>query len=210
MNKTLKIPFYKNHGWQCGPRCAAMVLKYYYPRLKVDWKRFAKIIHHYQPRAYTYTQQLGLLLNYFGLKVKVFSREALKTTEEDPRQFHRAFGKDYSKLIRRFNISEYNWSIREARRRRLVKCQRTKFSQIIRHLKRERIVIFSVDWNTLNNKKGIYEGHFVVLTGLKSGGRATIHDPDTGPNRVYPIKKLARAYNHPVITDDLVVVYGRN
>ncbi len=209
MNKILKIPFYKNHGWQCGPRCAAMVLKYYYPELKVDWKKFNRIMHHHRPRTYTYTQQLGLLLDHFGLRVKVFSSEELKTTKEDPKQFQRAFGCDYHKLIKRFDIHEYDWSITEARRHRILKTQRTKFSRVVELFKQGNLVIFPVDWNTLNRKGGTYEGHFVVLTGIKSGGQAVISDPDTRPNRFYPIKRLERAYSHPVITDDVVVVYGR-
>ncbi len=209
MEKTVKIPFYKNHGWQCGPRCAAMILKYYRPEIKIDWKKFARIMHHCRPRTWTFTQQLGLLLDHYGLKTKVFSREKLQTTREDPEQFHRAFGKDYLKLIKQVDIEDYDWSLRMARRRRLIVCRSTKFSEIINLFQKGCLVIFPVDWNILNHKSGAYEGHFVVLSGLKKGGQALIHDPDMGPHQSYSVKTLNKAYKHPVITDDLIVVCGR-
>lgn len=186
-----------------------MVLKYYYPKLKIDWKKFNRIMHQRKAWTYTLTLQLGILLDHFGLRARVFSQEDSQTTAEDPGQFRRYYKQDYDKLIKRFDIPVYNWAVKECRKRKLFRRQRTRFSGLIEWFKKGYLIIFPVDWNTLKGKKGIYEGHFVVLAGIKKGGRALIHDPDEKPYRSYPIKTLARAYNHPVITDDVVVVYGR-
>lgn len=69
------------------------------------------------------------------------------------------------------------------------------------------VVYFPIDWTTLNQQTGNYAGHFVVLTGIE-GDKCLIHDPDVGSYIRYPREILQKAWEHPIITDDLIVADG--
>jgi len=70
----LNVPFVKNRDWECGQACVAMMIKYFYPDFEPDFKEFNKIIHQKSGK-YTHPPQLGILLDAFEVKVKVFSSD---------------------------------------------------------------------------------------------------------------------------------------
>lgn len=208
MNKKLKIPFIKSRGFECGQACAAMVIKHYRPNFEPDFELMNQIIRH-KPGKYSFPPQQAILLDYYGINAKCFSNDGVNTSTEEPGQFKRWYGKDYESQMRFIDIASFDWMVETMRKKQLFEKKTTSFEEIIELFKQNKVVYFPIDWKTLNNKAGTYEGHFVILSGIE-GEQVLIHDPDVGPFIKYARKDLQRAWEHPVITDDLIVAYGEN
>lgn len=183
-----------------------MIIRYLRPHTKIDFDKFNEIIHHKKGK-YTFPLQLAILLNHYGLNVKCFSSDDVKTTQEDSEQFKRWFGKDYDYEMQFVSPESYNWVVITGKKKGLFAKRKTSFGEILNYFKKGNIVSFPVDWNTLVGKKGPYEGHFVVLTEI-DGENVCLHDPDIGPFVKYKKETVEKAYHHPAIADDLLVVYG--
>ena len=106
--------------------------------------------------------------------------------------FQKRFGAEYDQQITNVNLDSYN----------------TSFSDIIDLFRHGYPVTFVIDWNTLAGQPGPYQGHDIILSGIKDDKTLFIHDPDNGPFIEYSRIDLEKAYHHPVITDDLTVAYG--
>jgi hypothetical protein len=87
--------------------------------------------------------------------------------------------------------------------------RKTSLEQIIEYFNQGFLAVFPIDWNTKNGKKGIYQGHFVILSGIADENNLLLHDPDTGSYQKYSKSEVENAYHHPAITDDLFVAFGR-
>ena len=206
MINKLDIPFIKTRGFECGQACVAMIIKYFKPRMKIEFDRFNKIIHH-KAGMYSFPLQLAILLDHYGLKAKCFSSGGFNTTKEDPGMFARWFGKDLEYEMKFINTKTFDWMITEGRKRNLYQYRKTKFVKLINLFRRGYLVCFPIDWNSLVGKKGPYDGHFVVLSGVQ-GKNVFLHDPDVGAYIKYQREKVQKAYTHPAIADDLVIVSG--
>lgn len=206
MDKKLNIPFIKSRGLECGQACAAMIIKYFKPRFKPDFDKFNRIIHH-KKGMYSFPLQLAILFDHYGLKTKCFSSGEFNTTKEDPGMFARWFGKDVEYEMKFINTKTFDWMITEGRKRNLYQNKKTKFDEIINLFMKGNLVCFPLDGNTLIGKKGPYEGHFAVLSGIQ-GKNVFLHDPDVGAYIKYQKEKVQKAYTHPAIADDLVIVSG--
>lgn len=206
MNKKLKIPFIKSRGFECGQACTAMVIKYFKPGFESDFEEMNGVIKH-KAGKYTFPQQLVLLLDYYGIKGKCFSSELVNTTYEDPDQFRRWYGNDYEQQMKLVDIDSFDWMVETMRQKNLFVKKATDFEEIIELFKHDKVVYFPIDWTSLNQQTGNYVGHFVVLTGIE-GDKCLIHDPDVGSYVRYPREILQKAWEHPIITDDLIVADG--
>jgi len=203
----LNVPFVKNRDWECGQACVAMMIKYFYPDFEPDFKEFNKIIHQKSGK-YTHPPQLGILLDAFEVKVKVFSSDDIKLSGEDSEQFKRWFGKDYEYEMKYIDLQSFDWMVREFRKRNLFEVRQTKFEELLGYFRKGYLIGIPIDWNSLVGKKGHYEGHFVLITGV-SGDYIFIHDPDVGPFIRYPISRLKTSWKHPAIAQDCIVAYGK-
>lgn len=183
-----------------------MIIKYFKPAIKIDFDKFNKIIHH-KAGMYSFPLQLAILFDHYGLKTKCFSSDVFKTTKEDPGMFARWFGKDLEYEMKFINTKTFDWMIKTGRRKNLYQNKMTKFEEIRNLFIKGNLVCFPIDGNTLLGKKGPYEGHFVVLSGVE-GDSVFLHDPDVGPYIKYQKARVQKAYTHPAIADDMVVVYG--
>jgi ABC-type bacteriocin/lantibiotic exporter with double-glycine peptidase domain len=207
MKKKLHIPFIKSRGLECGQACVSMIIKYFYPNKKIDIDKMNKIIHHKKGK-YTFTIQLSILLDHYKIKSECYSYDPLETLEENPNLFKDYFGKDYDKVKKYLDEDTFNWMVKEGRKKKLFKKRRTSFKQIIGFLEKGYPTIFPIDWNTLENKKGAYQGHLVILSGVDNDN-VFIHDSDYQPFMKYNKSQVEKAYKHPAITEEVVVAYGK-
>ncbi|HUS52266.1 MAG TPA: C39 family peptidase [Candidatus Bathyarchaeia archaeon] len=203
------IPFVKNSDNQCGQACTLMILKYFYPKKKISFGQINKIIHG-KPDKYTWPFHNAIALDHFGIKAKAFSKENFFTGKKGLAQFKKWFGKNFDYLFKKWvDWPTYEWGVKTAKRKNLFKVKTTPFEKIEEMVKKGNIVIVVLDWNTLNKiKNKPYEGHLVIITGLKKD-QIYINEPDEGRDLKYPKKLFKAAYNHPVIKDNLCVVYGK-
>lgn len=206
MNKKLKIPFIKSRGFECGQACTAMVIKYFKPGFEPDFELMNQIIRH-KPGKYSFPPQLAILLDHYGIQAQCFSDDDISTSREDPDQFKRWYGKELEQQRKFIDIASFDWMVETMRQKNLFVKRATDFEEIIELYKHDKVVYFPIDWTTLNQQTGNYVGHFVILTGIE-GDKCLIHDPDVGPYIRYPREILQKAWEHPIITDDLLVADG--
>lgn len=202
----LSVPFIKSRGFECGQACVAMVIKYFRPEFEPDFNEMNRVIKHVTGK-YSFPPQLAILLDNYDIKAKCFSDDVIRTSTEDPGQFKRWYGKDYEQQMKFVDIVSFDWMVEMMREKQLFASRKTEFEEMIDWFKQSKVVFFPIDWNTLNNKSGPYAGHFVVLTGIEEDN-VLIHDPDVGPYIKYPLEQIKKAWEHPVITDDLIVAEG--
>lgn len=204
----LKIPFFSDRvpGRWCGQTCAAMMIKYFKKDFEPDFKELNRIIKHKED-FYTFPAQISLLLDHYGIETKCYSSDDYKTTKEDPRIFHRWFGDEYDKQIKKVDIPTYNWMVTKARKKNLFIRKRTSLDEILKTINDHTLATICIDDITLQGKSGPFEGHFVVISGIE-GDDIFIHDPDRGPFNRYPKEIVEKAYNHPIISDDCVFAFG--
>lgn len=208
MIKRLEIPFIKSRGFECGQACAAMIIKHYLPDFDPNFDEINKIIHH-KKDTYAFPPQLAILIDYFGIKSKVFSSDNINRSDEDPDQFKRWYGKDFEIEMKNIDLNNFDWMVDEFRKKKMFVLKNTKFEELLRNFEDGYVVCLPIDWNTLINKYGPYEGHFVIISGIENKS-VLIHDPDTGPYQRYSIEQLKRSWNHPAIANDFVVAYGKS
>ena len=122
--------------------------------------------------------------------------------------FQKRFGAEYDQQITNVNLDSYNWAVTAGKKLGLFEIRNTSFSDIIDLFRHGYPVTFVIDWNTLAGQPGPYQGHDIILSGIKDDKTLFIHDPDNGPFIEYSRIDLEKAYHHPVITDDLTVAYG--
>lgn len=202
----LKIPYIPSRGFECGQACVAMAIKYYYPKFEPDFDEFNTVIRHKEGK-YTYPTQSVLLLDYYGVKAKIYSSKDLLTTLNEPGLFERIFKGDYEEVKNYLDNLVHDWAIIECKGKGLFKKQRRKFDDLLNMVADGKVVIIPIDLNTLYNKKGSYDGHFVIITGVQ-GEYIFIHDPDEGPHIKYRVKDLQHAWEHPAIDNDVTVCFG--
>lgn len=203
----LEIPFIKSSGFECGQACIAMITKYYFPEITIDINEINKFIHHRKDK-YSFPLQLAIYLDESGLNTKCFSSDDIPTLKENPDIFKKWFGNEYETLIKNIDLDTYDWMAKEGRKRDLFRRKNTEFNDVIKLFEDGNTVCFPIDWNTLQNINGEYEGHFLLISGIE-GDDILVHDPDIGPHVPYKKSALEKAFNHPVMEDDLIVVYGK-
>lgn len=204
MSTKLNLPYIKSRGWECGQACCAMVIKYKEPNFIPDFDEMNEVIHH-KKGMYTFPPQLGILLNHYGVNAHVYSCDDIKTECEDPDQFKRWFGKDYAHEMKYIDLPTIDWMVGEMRKKDLFTVKDTKFSELISLFSRGNIVGFPLDWNTITGKGGPYHGHFMLIARIDEDN-LLMHDPDIGPYQKYPISLIQKAWEHPAISQDYIVV----
>lgn len=205
--KKLDIPFIKSRGFECGQACVAMMVKFFKPSFKPDFDQINKIIHH-KKGMYTFPPQLAIILNKYGIKTKAFSSNPVKKSTEDPNQFKKWFGKDYKHEMKYVDIPSFDFMVDEMKKRNLFSIKKTKFEDLLNLFKNGYLVAMPIDWNTLSGKKGPYNGHFVIISGIDEE-YIYVHNPDVGPFVKCKKELLKKAWEHPAIAQDFLVAYKK-
>lgn len=201
----LDIPFIKSRGFECGQTCAAMMIKYYFQEFEPDFEEFNKVIRH-KDGMYTFLSQEVVLLDHFGLKAKCFSKkEYFKNEDEFRLNWGEKNWEQQKKFVDLKNHEKFRSKMMELK---LFEKRSHSIDQLLEYTKKGFLVQMCIDWNTLSNTKGQYQGHFVIISGV-DGNDVFIHDPDNGPYVKYSKKKLEKAFKHPVIDDDVMVAFGK-
>lgn len=157
---------------------------------------------------YTFPPQLAILLDHYGVRTEVFSSDSINTSMEDFGQFRRWYGKDFKKQMKFIDISSFDFMVIKFRKKKLFRKKVTEFKELIKFFKKGLLVAIPIDWTTLSNKNGSYQGHFVIITGIEDKN-IYIHDPDIGSFQKYTMSQLKKAWEHPAIADDYLIAYGK-
>lgn len=205
----LDIPFVKNPGNQCGQACVLMILKYFYPEKKISFEDINKIIR-FKPDKFTFETQKAIALNYFGVRAKAFSSEDYPIGKKGIEMFKKDLGKDFDKVFNKWvDYPIYEWSVKKAKRNGWFEIKPTLLKEIEELFRKGYLITLPVDGNLLHGiKSKPYHGIGIVIAGFERDSIFT-NDPDEGKNLKYTKKAFRTAYNHPTITNDLTVAYGK-
>lgn len=149
-------------------------------------------------------------MDEFKIKTTCFSSDDYKTQEEDPNQFKRWFGKDYNSNIKYIDHQMFDWISLEGKKRGILTVKKTGFNSLLRYFYQGNLVGMPIDWTTLSDKNGPYLGHFILFTGIDTENNLIyLNDPDIGKDQKYKISQLKKAWEHPAIADDFLVIKGK-
>ncbi len=201
----INIPFIKSRGFECGQVCVAMMIKYYLSDFEPNFDEFNKLIGHKQG-LYTFPSQNVLLLDHYGINAKCYCGNDYFASKE---AFVNGWGINTWNAQEKF-VDVENFLINRQKMYDLDLFERRKHSliELLEYTKQGLLVNIPVDWSTISNQTGDYQGHFIILSGIENDG-ILIHDPDNGPYQKYSFAQLEKAYTHPVIDGDAIVVFGK-
>ena len=153
----LDVPFYEQtSSLNCGPNALKMALEFLGKSYSIEEIENAAEIK--QGKAVS-TIRLAIAAKKFGFKTQFFS-EVVGFNEKN---LELDFYKQYADLTLENETQEL---FNKAEELGIELNEKTlTLEEIIENIKRDRIIILLLDWNTLIDKKG-YQGHFVVITGF--------------------------------------------
>ena len=201
----IDIPFIKSRELECGQACAAMMIKYYFPEFEPDFDEFDELIGH-KPGLYTFPSQSVILLDHYGIKVKCFSSKEYPASE---REFINSWGAETWNIQKKYiDVENFIKNRKRMLNLGLFEKKAHSLSELLEYTLQGFVVGIAIDWNTLSGEGKDYQGHFVIISGVE-GSRVLIHDPDFVQFMYYDFAKLDKAYEHPIIDDDAIVVFGK-
>lgn len=208
----LEVPFYEQTGAgkQCMQVTMQSVLKYFFGK-KYSLSELDKITER-KPRKWTWTPQIVNAFHNLGLKVKYYSKTDLKEFLEDGVPFfHKNYGSDAKKILKYTDLPVLIKSIKRLIRHGIFEIRKLPFQNIEFHLKKGHIALVLIDNNVIVGKKGKYQGHMVIITGIDN---KFVHYHDSGPVGAKANKKVKRsifikAWNARGTDNDAVIVYGK-
>jgi len=207
----LNIPFYKNdeEGNQCVQVAMKTVLKYF---LKKDYSldKLDKLTGRREGK-WTWTFQMVPVLHDLGLKVKFYSKEDIEPYLEGEPFIRKHFGKDAGKVLKHSDVDVIANSARNTLKYNVFEKKVLSFDEIEQHIKENHVSLVVIDHNKIVGKKGLYQGHFVVITGFDKD-YVYYHEP--GPKNPEPNKKILKevfieAWDANGTDNDIVIVFGR-
>lgn len=185
-----------------------MALRYFFPNKKFSFAQINKKMRRKRGK-WTFTAQTAVVLKDFGLKAKAYSGKDIFTKREEIiAGFKKAFGKDYETVIKNIDLDTVEYFHKRAKKERVFEVRKSSMNDLEKYLKKGYIVIPCVDLNTLYNKKGSFQGHFVTIVDMNKNS-IWIHEPNEGPNIKYSRKLFNKAYAVKAIDDDVLIIFGK-
>lgn len=211
MSMLLKIPFYKNEGDgnQCLQVAIQSVLKYFCNR---DYSlEELDTLTRRKKGFWTWTSQGVIVLREEGLGVKYYSRTDLKPFLKGEPFIRKHFGKDAEKMLAFTDLPITLESINKLLKLNIFERRTLSFAEVESHLTQGHVPIMLIDHNKIVGKDGLYQGHFVVVTGFDAD---YVFYHDSGPQHPEANKKVRKstfieAWNANGTDNDVVLVYGK-
>lgn len=207
----INIPFYENNedGNQCLQVAMKSVLKYFFDK-EYSLNELDKLTGR-KAGFWTWTPQIVTVLHDLGLKVEYYSKTDLKPFLEGEAFIRKHFGKDAEKILKYTDLPVVLKSITKVLDYNVFKKEKLTIEDIEAHLKQGHIPMATIDHNKISGKKGLYQGHFVVITGFDEDH---IFYHESGPENAERNKKVSKltfleAFNANGTDNDLVIVYGK-
>jgi len=160
---------------------------------------------------WTWTSRIIPVLHDFGLKVKFYSKLDLEPFLQGEPFIRKQYGKDADKILKFSNLPVVMRAIKRVLRQGLFEKRKLPFAEIESHIEQGRLPLMLIDHNKLVGKEGLYQGHFVIVTGFDSQS-IFYHEP--GPknpeaNKKVPKPVFIEAWNASGTDNTVVIVFGK-
>ncbi|MBT4192630.1 MAG: hypothetical protein HOE11_04945 [Candidatus Diapherotrites archaeon] len=210
-NIILELSFYenKNDGNQCATITLQIATKYFLGKTPT-LDEIDKLVGRATGK-WTWNEQIIAGADKLGLKAKYFSTDNIANILQGEKYLRQKFGKSADKIISKINLNEVMDSTQFVIKNNLFEKKALTLKEIENHILKGHIVIVPVDWNKISGKKGIYQGHMLILTSFDEENIFAHNSGPTKPERNMKIKKelFLKAWNVPEISNDIIIVYGK-
>ena len=210
MTMKLKIPFYENKGDgnQCMQVSMKSVLKHFLGK-DFSLRKLDNLTGRTKGK-WTWTTQIVPVLYELGLEVKYFSKQDYWIFSNKA-SIRKLYGKSAGMAIKLTNMKSLKDSINKMKRYDLFEKKKLSFKSIENKIKNGNVPLMLIDWNKLNKINGLYQGHFVVVTGFNA---KNVYYHESGPINPKPNKRVLKkdfisAWNANGTDNDVVIVSGR-
>ncbi len=207
----LSVPFYENKGdgKQCMQVTIKSVLKHFINK-DFSLEELDKLTGR-KKGFWTWTSQVVTVLHDLDLKVKFYSKGDLEPFLQGKPFIQKHFGKDAEKILKFTDLPVVIESIKKLHKYNIFEKRKLPFDEIESHIEQGHIPLMLIDHNKIVEKEGLYQGHFIVVTGFDN---QNIFYHESGPKKPEANKKVLKstfieAWNANGTDNDVVIVYGK-
>ncbi len=207
----LDIPFYLNdkEGKQCLQVTMQCALKHFLGK-DYDLEELDRLTGR-KPGLWTWTSQIATVLDDLGLKIKYYSKTNITPFLEGESFIRSHFGKDAEHILKNTDLPVTLASMKKSVEYGIFEHRLLKFSEIESNISQGHIVMIMIDHNKLAGVQGLYNGHFVILTGFDD---ENVYYHESGPNDPTPNKrvnkeKFIEAWNANGTDNDVIIIFGK-
>ena len=151
------------------------------------------------------------VLHDLGLNVKYYSNSDVEPFLDGELFIRKHFGNDAEKILKMTDLPVFVESIRKLKKYHLFEKKKLSFEEIKFHIEQGHVPLMLVDYNKIVGKEGLYQGHFLVVTGFDS---SHIFFHESGPENAEANKKIQQsifleAWDANGTDNDVVIVFGK-
>jgi hypothetical protein len=205
------VPFYENKGDgnQCMQVTMKSILKHFLDK-DFSLEELDKLTER-KTGLWTWTSQVVIVLYDLGLEVKYYSKSDLEPFLQGEPFIRKHFGKDAEKILKFTDLPVVLGSIKKLLKKDIFEKRKLSFNKVEAHIKQGDIPLMLIDHNKIVGKEGLYQGHFIVVTGFDD---QNVFYHESGPKNPEANKKVLKstfidAWNANGTDNDIVIVYGK-
>lgn len=207
----LKIPFYENcgDGNQCMQVAMKIVLKHFLNK-DYDLEELDNLTNR-KENLWTYTPQIVSVLHDLGLDLKFYSKENLEHYLEGEEFIRKHYGQDAEKILKFTDVPTVIKATEKLLKYNVFENKILSLKDIEENIINGNVPMILLDYNKITRIKGLYQGHFVVVTGFDD---EFIYFHESGPKNAEHNKKVKKKYFEEAINangtdNDCVIVFGK-
>ena len=207
----LNLPFYKNTG--DGNQCAVIAIKIaakHFLEKSYSLKKLDKLIGR-PPGKWTWNEQIITGMDKIGLEAKYYGNVDVKKLLDGKKFILKRYGKSAKKILSKINLPAVKRSAKYVIKNNLVEKRKLTPREIEAHIKKGHIAVLPVNWNIIKKRKGLYQGHMLVLTGFDKNNIYCHNSGPHNPEKNMKINKklFLKGWNAPEISSDIIIVFGK-
>jgi hypothetical protein len=149
-----------------GPPTVMMVLKH--SGIDLSFSELYKRMH-YEKGKWFFEAYIAELLDSFRIPCRYYSDVQIREIGDDEHEFKRISNLEFNQANKmKFDIKHYDSSVNFVLSKGLFEKTRVNTDFVIEQIRKNKIVIATVDRNRLTGKNG-YKGHFILIKGFEEG-----------------------------------------
>ena len=207
----LDLPFYPNKfdGNQCAVIAIKIAAKHFLKK-SYSLNKLDKLIGRPLGK-WTWNEQVVAGMDKIGLETKYYATEDVKNILGGKEYILKRYKKSAEKILSKINLPAVIRSAKYVIKNSLFEKKKLTLKEIEAHLKKGHMAVVPVDWNIIKQRKDLYQGHMLILTGFDD---KNIYCHQTGPknpekNMQIQKKLFWKAWNAPEISNDIIIVFGK-
>ena len=211
-NKTMiRLPFYENSG--DGNQCATIGMKSvieHFTKKIIPLEKLDNLVGR-TPGKWTWDQQVAYGLYKSGMDVHFYSDEEIEPYLEGISFMKKRFGKSAEKIIKHLNLNAVIKSTKKCLDLGIFEKRKLTTKNLEKHIEEGHVILVPVDWNIVNGKDDIYQGHIIILTGFDDENFYAHNSGPTNPEKNMKINKklFEKAWACNEVKNNTTITFGK-